>query len=280
MTIRNLIRRGQAVVIYSILILGCAIILYPTFLTLITAFKTPAETAQSFFSLPTSFRFDNFLEVIRKNNFFVYAKNSFLITGVSLLGILFIAPMVSYAIARNFKRRYYKFLFLYITMGMFIPFQVIMLPISKQMAKLHLLNQSGLILLYLTYALLQSVFIYVGYIRAIPPDMEEAAYIDGCNRFSAYFRIVFHMLKPMNATVVIMNGVWIWNDFLLPLIILNRSDEFWTIQLFQFNFQSQYFTNYNLAFASFLLSSLPIVLIYISMQKYIISGLTQGAVKG
>jgi raffinose/stachyose/melibiose transport system permease protein len=111
-------------------------------------------------------------------------------------------------------------------------------------------------------------------------DMEEAAYIDGCNRYSAYIKIVFPMLTPIIATIVIMNGVWIWNDFLLPLIILNRSDKFWTIQLFQFNFQSQYFSNFNLAFASFLLSSLPIILIYVFMQKYIISGLTQGAVKG
>jgi len=270
----------KGLLVYLVLGIGCLIILFPTFLTVITAFKTPSESAQSFFSLPGELRFDNFQEVIRRNNFFVYITNSLVITGISLLGILIISPMTSYAIARNFQKRYYRFIFYYITLGLFIPFQVIMLPISKQMSSMRLLNQGGLIILYLTYSLLQSVFLTVGYIRTLPMDMEEAAYIDGCNRYSAYIRIVFPMLKPICATVVIMNGVWIWNDFLLPLIILNRSDTFWTIQLFQFNFQSQYFSNFNLAFASFLLSSLPIIFIYIFMQKYIISGLTQGAVKG
>jgi raffinose/stachyose/melibiose transport system permease protein len=267
-------------VVYFILGIGCLIILFPTFLTIITAFKTPTESAQSFFSLPASLNFDNFKEVVRRNNFYVYILNSLMITGISLLGIVVIAPMTSYAIARNFEKPYYRFIFYYITIGLFIPFQVIMLPISKQMSSMGLLNQGGLILLYLTYSLLQSVFLTVGYIRSLPMDMEEAAYIDGCNRYSAYIKIVFPMLTPIIATIVIMNGVWIWNDFLLPLIILNRSDKFWTIQLFQFNFQSQYFSNFNLAFASFLLSSLPIILIYVFMQKYIISGLTQGAVKG
>lgn len=270
----------KGLVIYLVLAIGCVIILFPTILTVITAFKTPAESAMSFFSLPGTLQFDNFKEVIRRNNFFLYVLNSLTITGVSLFGILIIAPITSYAIARNFEKKYYRFVFYYITMGLFIPFQVIMLPISKQMASMNLLNQGGLIILYLTYSLLQSVFLTVGYIRSLPVDMEEAAYIDGCNRYSAYVRIVFPMLTPISATVVIMNGVWIWNDFLLPLIILNRSDKFWTIQLFQFNFQSQYFSNFNLAFASFLLSSLPIILIFIFMQKYIISGLTQGAVKG
>ncbi len=278
--LQNLKSLSAKFLIYLALGIGCIIILYPTYLTVITAFKTPAETAQSFFSLPKSLSLDNFIEVIRKNNFFVYVKNSFMITGLSILGLVVIAPMAAYAIARNFRMKYYRFLFFYITMGLFVPFQVIMLPISKQMANLQLLNQGGLILLYLTYGLLQSVFLFVGYIRTVPVDVEEAAFIDGCNQYSAYYRIVFPMLKPMNATIVIMNGVWIWNDFLLPLIILNRSDRYWTIQLFQFNFQSQYFSNFNLAFASFLLSSLPIIVIYVFMQKYIISGLTQGAVKG
>ncbi len=270
----------KGLLVYLVLGIGGLIILFPSLLTVITAFKTPSESAQSFFSLPGELRFDNFREVIRRNNFFVYVANSLAITGISLVGILIIAPMTSYAIARNFQKRYYRFIFYYITLGLFIPFQVIMLPISKQMSGMHLLNQGGLIILYLTYSLLQSVFLTVGYIRTLPMDMEEAAYIDGCNRYSAYIRIVFPMLKPICATVVIMNGVWIWNDFLLPLIILNRSDAFWTLQLFQFNFQSQYFSNFNLAFASFLLSSLPIICIYLFMQKYIISGLTQGAVKG
>ncbi len=262
-----------------ILLIGTVIIGYPVYLTVITGLKTTQETSENFFALPKALYFGNFIEVINKANFPTFLFNSILITGVSLVLIVILAPITSYAIARHLDNTYFKFLFGYITIGIFIPFQVIMIPLTKLMTKLHMLNQGGMIIIYLTFALIQSVFLYVGYIKTLPVDMEEAAYMDGCTIGQSYVKVIFPLLKPMTATVIVMNALWIWNDFLLPLLILNRSQDYWTIQLFQYNFKSQYTFNYNLAFASFFLSTLPVVLIYVLMQKHIVSGITQGAVK-
>jgi len=275
-----LTKKSYYIVLKSlILLIGTVIIGYPVYLTVITGLKTTQETAENFFALPKALYFGNFIEVINKANFPTFLFNSILITGVSLVLIVILAPITSYAIARHLDNTYFKFLFGYITIGIFIPFQVIMIPLTKLMTKLDLLNQGGMIVIYLTFALIQSVFLYVGYIKTLPVDMEEAAYMDGCTIGQSYVKVIFPLLKPMTATVVVMNALWIWNDFLLPLLILNRSQDYWTIQLFQYNFKSQYTFNYNLAFASFFLSTLPVVLIYVLMQKHIVSGITQGAVK-
>lgn len=277
MKIKN---RIKGIVSYSALLVGMVIILFPLYLTIITALKTPAESAKSFFALPSSFYLGNFKSVLSRANFGTYVMNSVVITGISLLIISFLLPMVSYAIARNMhKKKYYKFLLAYFTVGMFIPFQVIMIPVTRLMTQLHLLNKAGLIILYLTFSFIQGVFLYVGYIKTLPYDLEEAAYIDGCTAWKAYWKIIMPLLKPMSATVFIMNALWIWNDFMLPLLILNKSPKFWTLQLFQYNFKSQYSFDYNLAFSSFLMCMIPIIVVYIFMQKHIISGLTNGAVK-
>ncbi len=264
-----------------ILFVGILLIAFPMYLTIVTAFKTGKETAQNFFTLPQTLYLDNFKEVIQSNEFFVYVGNSILITVCSLVLILIIVPLVSYAIARNMKKLYYKGIYLMFSLGIFVPFQVIMLPVVKQMTKLSLLNKYGLIILYATYALAQGVFLYVGYIKNnMPIELEEAAYIDGASKIKTYILVVFPMLKPMTATIIITNALWVWNDFLLPLLMLNKSSKYWTLPLFQYNFQSTYAVEYNLAFASFVLTIIPILIIYLIFQKYILAGMTNGAVKG
>ena len=264
-----------------ILFVGILLIAFPMYLTIVTAFKTGKETAQNFFTLPQTLYLDNFKEVIQSNEFFVYVGNSILITVCSLVLILIIVPLVSYAIARNMKKLYYKGIYLMFSLGIFVPFQVIMLPVVKQMTKLSLLNKYGLIILYATCALAQGVFLYVGYIKNnMPMELEEAAYIDGASKIKTYILVVFPMLKPMTATIIITNALWVWNDFLLPLLMLNKSSKYWTLPLFQYNFQSTYAVEYNLAFASFVLTIIPILIIYLIFQKYILAGMTNGAVKG
>lgn len=222
----------------------------------------------------------NFQEVLFNNNFFQFFSNSVLITLVSILLILLVVPLTAYAISRNMNKWYFKTLYILFIMGIIIPFQVIMLPVTRLMTELDLLNRFGLILLYVTYALTQGVFLYVGYIRTtIPKELEEAAEVDGCSKFRTYRSVIFPLLAPLTATVIIVNSFWIWNDFLLPLLILNKSETFWTLPLFQYNFKSQYSFNYNLAFASFVMTVIPIMLVYVFFQKQIIAGLTGGAVK-
>ncbi|MBW5448226.1 ABC transporter permease subunit [Cohnella sp. CFH 77786] len=264
---------------YFILAFGAILIFFPLYLTVIVAMKTPAESAQSFFALPSSFYLENFKEVINRVNFGTYVMNSVIITGISLILITYFVPMVSYSISRNSDKKYYKFLLIYFTLGIFIPFQVIMIPVAKMMTQFHLLNITGLIILYVTFSLIQGVFLFVGYLRTIPYELEEAAYMDGSTVWGTYNKIIFPLLRPMTATLLIMNALWIWNDFLLPLIMLNKSPKFWTLQLFQYNFKSQYSFDYNLAFASFLMSMVPIMIVYIFTQRHIIAGLTNGAVK-
>ena len=165
-------------------------------------------------------------------------------------------------------------------LGIFVPFQVIMIPITVMMSKLGLANMWGLVLLYLTYAIPQTLFLYVGYIKiSVPDSLDEAAEIDGADRFTTYRRIIFPMLKPMHATTLIINALWFWNDFMLPLLILNKDSKMWTLPLFQYNYQGQYFNDYGTSFASYIVGIVTITIVYLIFQKHIISGMSNGAVK-
>lgn len=273
-------RLANKICTYIILLIGVFLILYPLYLTFITAFKTPVESSQNFFSFPTSFYLDNFKEVIGKSNYFSYVGNSLLITGVSGLLFITVLPMVSYSIARNMQnRKYYKFLYIVLIFGIFIPFQVKMVPIVQLMNSLNLMSRTGLIILYLTGSLCQGVFLLVGYIKTIPLELEESAIIDGSSTTGVFFRIIYPLIKPMTVTVLITSCLWVWNDFLMPLLILNRSATSWTLPLFQYNFKAEYSFDYNLAFASFTLALLPIMILFVFIQKHVINGLTGGAVK-
>ncbi|WP_044480389.1 carbohydrate ABC transporter permease [Paenibacillus antibioticophila] len=265
---------------YILLSSGLVVVFLPLYLTVITAFKTSKESARNFFAFPSELYLGNFQEVLFNNDFAQFFTNSVLITVVAIALILLVVPLTAYAISRNMNKWYFKSLYILFIMGIIIPFQVIMLPVTRLMTELDLLNRFGLILLYVTYALTQGVFLYVGYIRTtIPKELEEAAEVDGCSKLRTYRSVIFPLLAPLTATVIIVNSFWIWNDFLLPLLILNKSETYWTLPLFQYNFKSQYSFNYNLAFASFVMTVIPIMLVYVFFQKQIIAGLTGGAVK-
>lgn len=268
------------IISYTILFLGFIAILYPLYLTIITAFKTPAESSKSFFAFPSAIYFENFIAVFKKANYFMYIRNSAIVTIVSVVMILIIVPMCSFAISRNMERsKYYKMIYYYLLTGIFVPFQVIMVPLVIYLGKISMNNIPGLIIMHVTLASSQGVFLLVNYINSVPRDLEEAAYIDGCSTFKAYILVVLPLIKPMVATILVLNTLWIWNDFQMPLLILNQSQEMWTLPLFQYNFKSQYTFDYNLAFASYLIAMVPVMIAYASGQKYIVSGLTQGAVK-
>lgn len=263
-----------------VLACGLILILFPLWLVVINSFKTLEEAGRNFFALPSSLNFDNFIELFTNSNYWIFLQNSLKITVISVTLILILVPAVSYAIARNFEKKYYKTVYFYLLMGLFIPSQVIMLPVTKMMTKLELLNHAGLIMLYAAFSLTQGVFLFVNYIRGLPYEIEESAQIDGCSVFQTYIRIVLPLVKPMLSTLLIMDTLWIWNDFMLPLLILNRTQSIWTLPLFQYNFKTEYSFNYTLAFAAYLLAMLPMLIIYCLGQKYIIKGLTAGSVKG
>lgn len=262
-----------------LIILGFFMILAPMYLVVVNTFKSLDEAGKNFFGLPQSLDFSNYVELFTKNNYWSYVRNSALITVVGIVLVVLVNPAVSYAISRNFRRTYYKTVYYLIIMGLFVPFQVIMLPLTKIMTEMNLLSPVGLIILYTALSLSKGVFMFVNYIRSLPLEIEEAARIDGCNTFQVYNRVVLPLLGPMLATLVVMDALWFWNDFMLPLLLLNKSREYWTLPLFQYNFKTEYSFNYTMAFTAYFMSMFPIIAVYCFGQKYIISGLTAGAVK-
>lgn len=194
--------------------------------------------------------------------------------------MLFI-PAAAYAIARNMSRKKaFTIMYSLLILGIFVPFQVIMIPITVMMNRLGLANMWGLIILYLTYAIPQTLFLYVGYIKmSVPDSLDEAAEIDGADKFTTYFKVVFPMLKPMHATTLIINALWFWNDFMLPLLILNKDSKLWILPLFQYNYTGQYFNDYGPSLASYIVGIIAITIVYLIFQKNIISGMSNGAVK-
>ena len=267
--------------IYIFLIAGVLLIVYPILLTIITALKTPQELSQNFFALPQGLMLDNFKAILTDSEYPRMVLNTVVITVFSCLGVVVLIPMVSFSIARNMNTgKYYKYLYFFLLMGIFVPFTVKMLPLIKVMSVMSMLNIPGLIIVYVASAVCEGVFLYVAFIQGIPTELEEAAYIDGASTWTIYSKIIFPLLTPMTSTVLIKNGLGFWNDFLLPLLTLNKSPENWTLTLFQYNFKTTHAVNYPMVFAAFLLSMLPVMVLYTFMQKKIIGGLTNGAVKG
>lgn len=267
--------------IYILLMTGVLLIAYPIFLTIITSLKTPQELSRNFFAMPENLMLDNFKAILTDSEYPRTVLNTVVITVFSGIGVVILIPMVSYAIARNMKdKKYYKYLYFFLLMGIFVPFTVKMLPLIKVMSVMSMLNIPGLVIVYVSSAVCEGVFLYVAFIQGIPTELEEAAYIDGASTFRIYSKIIFPLLAPMTSTVLIKNGLWFWNDFLLPLLALNKSPDNWTLTLFQYNFKTTHAVNYPMVFAAFLLSMLPIMILYTFMQKKIIGGLTNGAVKG
>lgn len=266
-----------------VLILGCLTVLFPLYMTVIIAFKNPSEMTNDVagaLAPPSSWNFDNFAEAMRVTNFWSALANSLFITGITIVLSVIIHSIAGYVIGRNMRRKNgYKLAYFYIVSGMFVPFAILMMPLVKETAQIGLANPIGVILLYLVFYMPMNVMLYSGYLKNIPLAMEEAAEIDGASTWKTYWTVIFPMMKPMHATVAVLTALGTWNDVMTPLVIMSGAENT-TLPLAQLNFQTQFGTNYNLAFASYLLSLIPILIFYVVCQKQIIGGVANGAVKG
>lgn len=266
-----------------VLILGCLTVLFPLYMTVIIAFKNPSEMTNDVagaLAPPSSWSFDNFAEAMRVTNFWSALANSLIITGITIILSVLIHSIAGYVIGRNMRRKKgYKLAYFYIVSGMFVPFAILMMPLVKETAQIGLANPIGVILLYLVFYMPMNVMLYSGYLKNIPLAMEEAAEIDGASTWKTYWTVIFPMMEPMHATVAVLTALGTWNDVMTPLVIMSGSENT-TLPLAQLNFQTQFGTNYNLAFASYLLSLIPILIFYVVCQKQIIGGVANGAVKG
>lgn len=266
----------------TVLILGLCTIALPLYLTVVIAFKQPTEMTNSIngiLSLPKTWSIDNFREAMEITDFWHSLRNSLLITGLAVVLSIVIHSLMGYALGRNkAKSKFYGFVYLFIVSGMFVPFAILMMPLAKQTAEMGLANWFGVILLYVVFYMPMNIMLYSGYLVNIPIALEEAARVDGASTWRTYWKVIFPLMKPMHATVAVMTALAVWNDVMTPLVIMAGSGVN-TLPLAQMNFQSQFGTNYNLAFASYLLSLIPILIFYVVCQKQIINGVVNGAVK-
>lgn len=266
----------HSLLIVSGLLLAC-LWFYPFFLIVINSFKTKAEIFQSTLSLPGGLSFENYQEALEKLDFIRSLMNSLLITFGSLILVVFVSSMAAYALSRN-TSRLSSVLYFVVAIGLLIPFQGIMIPLISLFGRMNLLNQPGLMIMYLGLAVSMSAFLYYGALRGIPRSLDEAAIIDGANTFQIYWKVILPLLKPTTVTVIVLNTLWFWNDYLLPSLSINKAGMY-TIPLRMFYFFGEFNKQWHLALAALVIVVLPIILLFIALQKHVVKGISDGAVK-
>lgn len=250
---------------------------FPFFLVLLNSFKEKREIRNDPLSLPDEWLWGNYVEAWEKLQYFQAFTNSVVITISSVIAIVLASSMLAYYLART-RNKFTTTTFLVLVASMIVPFQALMIPFVGLFGNWGLLNsRATLVVFYVGFGVALSTFLYHGFISNIPYELDEAASMDGANDFMIFRKIIFPMLSPVTATVAIVNGLWIWNDYLLPSLVLSQEQR--TIPLRTFVFYGTYTSDYGLAMAGLILSVVPIVLFYFFMQKQIISGVSAGAVK-
>jgi len=251
--------------------------IYPFYLVLVNSFKTKGEIFTNTLNLPFDPTFANYPVALEQLDFFSSFLNSVMITTGSIAIIVLFTSMAAYALSRKPSKTSSAIYFLFALL-MLVPFQSIMIPLISIFSKVHLLNRFGLMIMYLGLASSMAVFLYFGALRGIPKALDEAAIIDGCNRFQVFWYIIFPMLKSTSVTVIVLNAIWFWNDYLLPSLVINKPGMY-TIPLKTFYFFGEYSKQWHLALAALVLAIIPIIVMYMFLQKYIVKGISDGAVK-
>lgn len=253
------------------------IFLSPFYIIIVNSFKTKAELFQSTLAFPKSLIVNNFKDAYKELDFFNSLFHSLLITIVSVILIIIVSSMAAWVLERT-KSKVSNFILMLFVAAMIIPFQAVMLPLIRLMGKLHFLNIPGLMFMYVGFGCSMSIFLYHGFLKSIPVELDEAATLDGCSRFKTFWYIIFPLLKPMSVTVSVLNVVWIWNDYLLPSLVINKPTTM-TIPLKTFFFFGEYTKQWNLALAGLILDIIPVIIFYFFAQKHIIKSVTAGSIK-
>ena len=255
---------------------------FPIVLVIINSFKKKVYISKYPFNLPLDKMYagwDNYTSGIEKTNFFQAFGYSLFITVCSVFIIVLCTSMCAWYITRV-KNALTSGIYFLCLFSMIVPFQMVMFTLSKISNMLHLGNPVGIILIYLGFGAGLAVFMFCGFVRAIPIDIEEAAMIDGCNPIQTYFQVVFPILKPTSITVAILQAMWIWNDYLLPLLVLDLK-KYKTIPIAIQYLRGGYGSiDMGAMMGALVLAIIPIIVFYIACQKHIIEGVVAGAVKG
>lgn len=269
--------------LFVVLFLLMILFLTPIFFVAVNSFKGKLFISNAPFSLPDSETFaglENYRNGIEKTSFFSAFGWSLFITVFSVAAILLFTSMTAYFLTRV-KGRFTSALYYMFVFSMIVPFQMVMFTMSKLANVFRLNNPWGMVLLYLGFGAGLSVFMFCGFVKAIPLEIEEAAMIDGCNPLQTFFGVVMPILKPTAITVAILNAMWIWNDYLLPYLVIGLSTPYKTIPVaVQYLVGSYGAKDMGAMMALLVLSVIPIIVFYLACQKYIIEGVVAGAVKG
>ena len=271
---RTLGRIGSLTLCLIILV----VMLFPFFMVVLNSFKSKIDIVENPLSMSGFVGFENFAKAFSIMKYFSAIKNSIIVTVLSLSLIIVFASMLAYFLVR-WKWRINKAIFIVLVASMIIPFQTLMIPLVSIYGRIGILNSMGsLVYFYLGFGLPLATFMYHGFIKGISREMEEAAIIDGCGSYGVFWRIVFPNLGPITATILILDLLWIWNDFLLPSLVLTRDTQR-TLPLSTFYFFGSYTAEFGLGMAALIISILPLLVIYLLLQKQIIKGVMDGAIK-
>ena len=271
-------RLGRVALVAAIT--GLALVfLAPFYLVVVNSLKDYGAVLRSAVSFPRPLVLENYQVAWTTVQFPLAALNSFIITVVSIVLLVLIGAMAAWRLARA-PHRINNAIFTLFVAAMVVPFQSVMIPLMKVGSTLHLLdNRPGLVIIYLGFGMPFTIFLFHGFIKtSVPREIEEAAIIDGCNSFQTFFRVVLPIMRPMVATVVILHAFWIWNDFLLPLLVIYDQAKR-TIPLAVFSFLGKYTDRWNLALATLTMGMLPIIIFFLALQRFIIRGVAAGSVK-
>ena len=266
-------------------IVACCLYLFPIYLILTNSFKSRSEMYANMTALPPQLTFKYYASALSKINFFASLRNTLVLTVVSIFIIVILTSMTAWMIARH-KCRMSTFIFDILIATMLIPFQTIMMPLMQEMNGIEGLTGlqmtdsiPGLIFMYIGFGAGMGVFLYHGFVNSIPVSIEEAAIIDGCSTGQVFWKIVFPNMKPTTVTVIILDVIWIWNDYLLPSLTLKAKANR-TIPISTAKFFGQYTISWNEAMAALVVTITPVIIFYLICQKYIVKGVAAGAVKG
>ncbi|AFC27947.1 binding-protein-dependent transport systems inner membrane component [Paenibacillus mucilaginosus 3016] len=262
----------------TLLTAGLFLFIVPFILLFVNSFKANKHITSSPLSLPTDWNLSNYTSAFAKMNYMDAFVNSVIITACSVLLLALFSSMTAHYFVRH-QTRFNQYTFFLMLSSMIIPFQALMIPLVKIYGSIGMLDSKwSLIYMYIGFGSAMAVFIYHGFVKGIPAELEEAAMMDGCTRTQTFFRIVFPVLTPTTTTIAILNVIWIWNDFLLPSLVLVEPEER-TLPLSTFYFFGTYTVDYGPLMAGLMLTILPVIVVYLFAQRYIIQGVMQGSIK-
>lgn len=268
-----------AIVVLVVTILLALLFIYPVYFAIISAFKSNGDILKSPLAFPAELYLQNFKDLFAKTDFITAIWHTVFLTVVSEVLIVLVVPISAYAIERH-KSRATSLVYTYFTAGMMIPFHLYMFPLFRELRLFGLYGTlAGPVICYIAGSVAFGTLLYSSFLKGVPIDIEEAAKIDGCNEFQAFWKVVFPLLGPCTASLVVLNGLSIWNDFLLPYLAL-PSNQAKTITVAVYSFVGQYTARWDIVFAGTLISLVPALIIYVSLQKYFVKGIMSGAAKG